>query len=1017
MAPGLMDGVLGGPSGSSSSAAAAARAASSSSSSPTATSNRTKLDAAEPQVVEVEEAAKKKSQAPVILWVSTEKTDAAAVAALAAAIAAKEALAASNAAAKRRNKSTVNNQHVASAAGLLAAKSLTLPDNSEAAPCVVRIPLTAEQESYVEGLMDNGLPLTLHFRRTLRPGCPNEWEDLNASYFDADIPVMLTPLSEPGSLHLTAAVPLTPATYLANAAAAAGGVLSKRVSSMVASDVTDHERAKKRTNARRNKQFIPSTLFEDVERAEPHPYVESGTTAVVSLTLQRTLTRLASDRVRPNVLPSQLIPTRRRSLTSGGALKEDISSRLTRALQSMMSGILREMRAAATAVPPVAAGANTEQPNSLSHSSSGLPTAAYSPAWRSQFLSLLQSTGQLEACKQQLEPLVAELVQDRMNRGARATAEELARAKNELYVQLIDLMHLSLRSSLESSQESGWPVEVGPDEQIMGADAAAATGAPPPTDEVAIDEAAEDDEMDVQLRRAMEAQVSGEVALATKYYQSRIAVNTNDAAFPSLWMDMAMHYLRIDDMTKAEHCYREAIACNPRDITALLDYGIWLMANNRLSEAAVYLHSLADIAPQHRLGWGCVALLADLYGLAVPVDSPTTSAEQAKWIKEQRYALRRAALCGGSEDGGEDGADQAAVEEEIHLDVAAYILQLHHQDLANVSLARCRPGEERVEMLYGILFKQAGQYEEALKTLDGLEAGMTAVKSSDYPMLPVAEQQSFDERLLLRAECCVALGRSADAVRCYKDVLCRGTPAAAPPYLPSLLKLPSLKDSTSAPPHVNQLLAMRTMQVQGLRFITAYLQLGNLLIAEGRYKDALGAFTVAIQLWPRSALMWLGAGVALYRTGDLMAAEECLQESNILNPMNPRNWAYLALLNARLQHVEVEDLVQQVVSLDLADAALWAELGRTLLQSAKYPQLSAFCLRKAVQLCGDDAGASSEVSSPAVLYSAKFHLSHALMDLQHWDEAERLLIDVSSKCPNEVLKAKAEEELLMLHGH
>ncbi|KPA78173.1 hypothetical protein ABB37_06345 [Leptomonas pyrrhocoris] len=881
----------------------------------------------------------------------------------------------------------------AAAAAVPGAPPPPLPDVSEPPPCVVRVPLTAAQEAHLDTLLNAGKPLELRFRRTLRAGCPVEWEDLNAAYYEAVIPVSLQSLSMPGSTHLSAEVPLQPAHLYCMGGAESivsgmtGGAAVLSDSGAAAASAAEQDKgSKKRTVPRKVRQTVPGLLVDEPDRSAPHPYTLAGTSASLKLTFQRTLTPLVSDRIRPAATPAQLIPSRP-TPTLAAATAADVRTRLQCTLRDIAQQLLRDVREVA-------------HETALSNASKSAKGSVDSAAWRAQFVAALQSTGQLAAFKSHLTPLVTELVQERLRVHPTACPEEVARASNELYVQLMDMLHATLCEAVEGGDASS-------NGESSHRDAVKAT-------------TAEEETRDAELRwRALEAEVSGEVGLAGTLYHSRLATHSGDAAsWAALWIDCGLHYQRVEELAKAEQCYREAIACDVACVPALLDYGAWLLANDRLDEASVFLHGLVDVAPQHALGWGCVALLADLRELAVRVGSADAAAEQAKWRREHNLAVRRAVECMEQElkENGSAASTSTFSEEQVYLNVAAYLVQLHHRDLANVCLARCRPGEPRVELLYAELFTQGGQCDEALKALDEVEK---STSTTDV-------REAADTCVLLRAECVFALGQTAEAVALYKQALAHGNPATAPGYLPQVAarwRDDAAARRTTSATSATELAEARRVEATCVQRLRAYLCLCNALLAEGRYKDALGATTLALQVWPCCSLLWLGAGIAYYRTGDLTAAEECLQESNTLNPMNARTWVYLTLLSVRLQHVGVEEMVEQVMGLSLDDAALWAELGRTLLNTASYPKLSIVCLRRAAALARAQLRKEKENSTPAaaaaasLLPSTQYHLAHALMDTQQWEEAEQLLTVVAAEGGgNEVLRGKAEEELSMLRA-
>lgn len=893
----------------------------------------------------------------------------------------------------------------------------SLPEKDDPPPCVFRIPLDAEQEAYLESLLSIGKPLNLTFKRVLKEGLPPEWEDLNAAYFEAIIPVSVYAFAEPGSLKLTSVASLEPCF--------------KRPANPVDTGV--------KKKPRRAKLGQPATLIEEPDFAAVHPYVANTTTAVVSLGLQRTLARLASDRVRPNVTPAQLIPTREYSGDLILNTPQDVTGEFTEVIESIARKILRDFKDS-TSESALKANATLEEKE----------------AWRARFLEFFQSTGQLDTYKAQLTPLVVRVAQDKFLRSD-ASVETLSELSNELYVYLLDAMHSTLLRVVNKE------VNLNDADQVEGRASPGEACMSP-----------------IWKFRAIEAEISREYSLASKYHQARIASNEDPDAFPSIWTDAAEFYIRACD-SKAEQCYREAIACSPQCLPALLGYGMWLMSYQRLNEAAVFLHGVVDISPQYSLAWGCISLLDDMFLLNVKKGNPHYHTEMAKWQKEQRYALNKAlefcvatfqevmegsqleidlhpdrsedvsgeitttepatdsktaeesetpresvSLAKFSTEGhsqGNEGStyghppngsqgvsctkelseETEAQEDRVFLQVADYAIHLQHPELANLCLAHCRQGRKEVQRLYARLFVQCEQYDDAIEILNVLSSQLR----NTYDSLSLEDQMLVDEYLILRAECEVGRGNSEEAIFFYKEALCKNL-SSLPHYM---LMLENVE--TFSPENTVELSPNRCEEDaprnRRLFFSRGYLQLGNLLLSEGKVRDALGVFTLGIQCW-NCGLMWLGAGIAYFRMGEYEAAEESLNESNIRNPLNPRTWAYLALLCVRTRRDEVEELVQRVMIQGLSDPALWAEIGRELL-SANRPQLGEVCLRKSIVLEEAEHPPSRGKSISALVSSSKYHLSHALTAMQRWEEARAVMREVVMETTNEVLKQKAEEEL------
>ncbi|KEG09445.1 putative tetratricopeptide repeat protein 18-like [Trypanosoma grayi] len=748
-----------------------------------------------------------------------------------------------------------------------------LPTEEDTPPCVIRVPLEEQHVAVLEAMMISGRPLELQLVRVLKSGAPSDWEDTQECYFRASIPVDLSPFAEPGSLDLTESVPLLPVK-----------------------DVTHIEEKGRKKAAKRPKSGAPGLLLEEIDTESPHPYVTHGTAATVSLHLEKTLTRLASDRVRPLLTPGSLIPTRAPPKRE----YQDSTQQFKDAVKMIAAKIMRDF-----AVAEEKGAGKTQE----------------------QLFEAFQTTGQLAAYKEQLTPLVVKVVREKFLREPGASPELISQLTNELYVYLLDCVHATLRRMTEDlgaghrSDGGGAFMQVETQQEQQLEQDAGVTGR-------------------TWLERAEEAETLREHGHAARCHQARIASCSNSGDFPAVWNDAAAFFVRVGDAARAEQCYREAIAHNPTHVPSLLGYGDLLLAYSRFDEAAVFLHAAADAEPS-AMTWGHISLLCDLRVLSL-TQGPQYESKRAYWEREGALAMKEAM-----------NATEEVDFNEVNLAVSEHLLDLRHPDLANVCLSRCRAGA-KTEMLYARLFTLCEQYENALallKTAEGIEV-------------------YADEVAIMRGDCNAALGRSEEAVREYKRVLCRD--------------------------------GERPLR----RFGPSYVHLGNLLITAGRYSDALGVFTLGIQAWPCS-LMWLGAGITYYRMHKMDAAEECLSESNTLNNTNPRTWAYLSLVCLQKGRVELEMVLQQAIARGLADAALLTELGRDLVRASRL-KLGEVCLRKALAVEREAGRATSATSCTSMYYLA------GAIEKSQQHEAKEMYTEVVRLTRNEVLRAKAEEQLQQL---
>ncbi|KAK9819945.1 hypothetical protein WJX72_004242 [[Myrmecia] bisecta] len=115
-----------------------------------------------------------------------------------------------------------------------------------------------------------------------------------------------------------------------------------------------------------------------------------------------------------------------------------------------------------------------------------------------------------------------------------------------------------------------------------------------------------------------------------------------------------------------------------------------------------------------------------------------------------------------------------------------------------------------------------------------------------------------------------------------------------------------------------------------------YLRLGASFLEQGQPEYARNVYVQACAVRP-CASAWLGAGLAYLRLGDLTNADLALTEANILDNQNARIWGYLALLSLLAgREAEAEQALKWGLKQGLADAALLAEIGSTLMAQGRY---------------------------------------------------------------------------------
>jgi tetratricopeptide (TPR) repeat protein len=368
-----------------------------------------------------------------------------------------------------------------------------------------------------------------------------------------------------------------------------------------------------------------------------------------------------------------------------------------------------------------------------------------------------------------------------------------------------------------------------------------------------------------------------------------------------------------------------------------------LLSRKRFVEAEVFLQSAVDRHPS-ALSWGFVSLFFDELHGSLP-DSPEEVPRRAHCKREAKAALVQAMRLMGVED----PANPMAASDAVHVLLAKRLIALHHELQAETSLARIATQGVEVELLYARIFLQTRQYDEALVQCEKVRAGANAAGGGARAALVAAAHT-------LQAEVHAALDQHVEAERNF-DAAMRTYPDGA---------------------------TGRT-----------YVHYGNACARLGKYGDALTAFLSAAKLWP-CGLAWLGVGIAYYRTGDMARAEQALNESNILNNLCAKTWAFLALVCLRHRRdADADQAFNQAAKLGLSDAALIAEVGSELQRAGRHT-VAESCLRRALAVRDDP--------------STRMLLARSLLSLKRLGDARTELLHVTRTTQNESQRRSAEEQ-------
>jgi tetratricopeptide (TPR) repeat protein len=635
--------------------------------------------------------------------------------------------------------------------------------------------------------------------------------------------------------------------------------------------------------AKKAKGGAPSILTDELDPNEPHPYSVNQTSAKISISFTSSLTRLPAARPRPDLQPFDLIPKRLRPPHRPAEATKQFSAEL----ESVIQKVIRDFRA--------------------QNGGSSVCTDER----RAAFLNFLQSSGQSHAYKQALIPAVQSIVREKFIRKPNPSKEEVDRVCNELYAHLIDHMHLTMQRLFNNPTQT-----------------AASTAQ-------ALDGCSSSERW---KRRAQEAEVMQEFAVAAKYHQERLGSvrpGEGDEQLPAIWTEYAEFCLRVRDTLRAEQGYREALALDFAYIPALLGYGTLLLSCNRYREAEVFLQSAVDVDPS-TVTWGCLALFYDMQLLSTEDDAANTE-KRAVFTRESKYALGQACRGSGVAD------ETPKTPSDVYEIVGSHLISIYLEDLANVALAKCSPSQ-KIELLFAKLFHQTQQSEESIIILS---------------QITKAQPQNAEVRMLF-GDVYAACGKTAEAEQQY-DAALRIDPKCG-----------------NGP---------------------AFVRLGNMYVGLGKYKDALAAFIQGAEVWP-CGVTWLGVGIAYYRLEDMARAEQALNESNILNNLNPKTWAYIALVCLRQKRDDEGDQAfNQAVKQGIDDPYLITEIGFEQNRLGRY-KIAEACYKRAIGIRPD--------------CNTYMQLARTLCSMKRFAEAAEAFDFVVENSTSETQRIKAEEQKALI---
>ncbi|XP_077043000.1 cilia- and flagella-associated protein 70 isoform X3 [Agelaius phoeniceus] len=500
----------------------------------------------------------------------------------------------------------------------------------------------------------------------------------------------------------------------------------------------------------------------------------------------------------------------------------------------------------------------------------------------------LNTSGKYFAFKEQLKYSVVKIVREKyLKTTAFETKEQLQAFLSELYVYLVDHMHMALNKLLSGEDVSAAP--------------------PPNTTRKQL------------LLFAREAEANKDLKLASLFYNQRIA---RDQHSIQAWLDYGAFCLLYEDATKAQECFQQAVCLDPQHIQSLLLCGIVCVKLQTYEEAEIFFEDACCLEPSSIIAWTLAGLFYELQNNYIQAERSFREAKKLlrAELEEERRILEAAEAEGKKPSSPSTGPEKIP---DGSADKPPEVVEggTPKEEATAVQEAPEAPEPQppprtifmkSVEFL--MKFNAVRFVHKALAhELLSLQGGPTCAY-----YLALGWTYQLRENLPRWEEClreAVRIEPLNPNVWAQKGHLC---------YLQ--------KDFDKAKDCYERVISFEE-DAADMHFV--YLRLGSIYLDEKEYGRAKHIYLLACDN-SASCLTWLGVGIACYRLEEMLEAEDALSEANALNNTNAEVWGYLALIclqdslsGAVLQggrQLEAEQCYKYTVKLGLQNDALLQEI-------------------------------------------------------------------------------------------
>ncbi|XP_063286834.1 cilia- and flagella-associated protein 70 [Pelobates fuscus] len=488
---------------------------------------------------------------------------------------------------------------------------------------------------------------------------------------------------------------------------------------------------------------------------------------------------------------------------------------------------------------------------------------------KSQLNYELNCSGKYFAFKEQLKHAVVKIVREKYLRTtAFEDPEQLQTFLSELYIYLVDQMHITLNKTLFEGREDPPPPPMSDPEQLY--------------------------------RFAREAELNEDFTLAELYYQERLA---RDSQSVGHWLDYGKFKLLIGDHIKAQECFHEALVRDRNHLHSLLLCGIMAVLNGKYDDAEVFFEDATCVDPTSTLARTMLGLFYEIQGNDIRMEMAFSDANKLCQPKEASERPSPATdtidpdnAPVAEEETSEKGASASVSTDSIlapearsiFMELAQFLAQANATQFVHRALAHellCPDGDRscKYRLLRAQMHLQRKEVEEAKENLD-------AALQVDYQCPDV---WAFLGHLHIQT------GNRSDARDCYEHTLNLVDDASE--MHPVFLRLGSiyLEEGEYEKAKNTYLMACKRSPT-----CLSWLGVGIACYRLDEMEEAEGALSEANVLNNHNPEVWGYLALICLKTGKQQEAEQCYKYTSKLNLQNT---SLLAEIRQLQQQVGVGD--------------------------------------------------------------------------------------------------------------